>query len=133
MEKTPKEIFKPKLFSDQHQKLEKEWPGIHELIYESMREFSRQSLKGKEASEDPSQSEASKGSKWISVDERPPEIGKIVTVTLKHSKKDVYAAFRAKGGWYCFRIGEESKQFIPDGINEVKITHWMPLPEPPNN
>ena len=68
---------------------------------------------------------------WISLKDERPEIGIIVIVTLRHSKEDVYAGFRANGGWYCFRIGEDCKQYIPNGIKEAEITHWMPLPKSP--
>ena len=74
---------------------------------------------------------ASEAVEWISVKDRLPKIGTIVLMSLQHQKQDVYSAFRAKGGWYVFRIGEESKQFIPNGIENVYITHWMPLPNPP--
>jgi len=69
--------------------------------------------------------------KWIDIKDEKPEIGVIVNVVLKHSKLDVYSGFRAKGGWYCFRIGEDSKQFIPNGFTEVKIIKWQELPKPP--
>jgi hypothetical protein len=67
-------------------------------------------------------------SQWISVEDKKPEIGVIVSLVLKHSKEDVYAGFRANGGWYCFQIGENSKYYIPNGIEAAKITHWQPLP-----
>lgn len=68
---------------------------------------------------------------WIPVTEQLPELGIIVNLVLTHSKKDVYAGFRVNGGWYCCQIGEQSKYFIPNGIKEAKITHWMPLHNPP--
>lgn len=70
-------------------------------------------------------------SKWVSVEERLPEIAVIVNLTLKRSKQDVYSGFRAKGGWYAFRLGEDAKQFIPNDIEQVSVTHWQPLPNPP--
>lgn len=70
--------------------------------------------------------------KWISVEDEQPEIGKIVLFVLKHSKLDVYAGFRAKGGWYAYKIGEDSKQFIPNNFSkDVSVTHWQPLPQSP--
>ncbi len=42
MDKTKEEIFKPKLFSDQHEQIEKEWDGIHNCIYVAMQEYSDQ-------------------------------------------------------------------------------------------
>jgi len=72
-------------------------------------------------------------SQWISVEDKKPEIGVIVNLVLKHSKEDVYSGFRANGGWYCFQVGENPKHYIPNGIENVKITHWQPLPQPPTN
>lgn len=72
------------------------------------------------------------GEGWVSVEERKPEFGVIVNIALKHQKQDVYSGFRANGGWYCFRLGEDNKQFIPNGIKEVSITHWRELPSPPH-
>ena len=69
---------------------------------------------------------------WIPVEVRLPEIGTIVSITLKHSNNDVYAGFRAKGGWYCFVIGENSKYFIPNNNDVATITAWQPLPQPYN-
>ena len=68
-----------------------------------------------------------KQDKWIKVENELPEIGVIVKFKLQHAKIDVYAGFRAKGGWYAFRIGEDCKQFIPNNIENVKIFEWQPL------
>jgi hypothetical protein len=70
--------------------------------------------------------------KWISVKDNRPEIGVIVNLVLQHSKQDVYSGFRANGGWYVFQIGEQAKYYIPNDIDEAKITHWQPLPTPPS-
>lgn len=57
--------------------------------------------------------------KWISVEERLPE------------KSDKYIVCTAKGSVYCtrFKAYAKSGSFQTD-IN-THITHWMPLPEPP--
>jgi hypothetical protein len=39
---TPKEIFEPYLFSDQHYEIEKEYSGFHEAIYEAMEKYAEQ-------------------------------------------------------------------------------------------
>ncbi len=70
--------------------------------------------------------------KWISTKDELPEIAIKVIFILKHLHEDVHTGFRANGGWYCFMIGENSKYFIPNGIEEAKITYWMPLPESHN-
>lgn len=66
-------------------------------------------------------------SKWINVNDKLPEIAVICNIVLKHSKNDVYCGFRVKGGWYVFQIGEQCKHYVPNGIDNVKITHWQPL------
>lgn len=69
-------------------------------------------------------------SKWIDVNIERPVFGVVVLIALKHSiQTDVYAGYRANGGWYCVTLTE--KHFIPNGIEEAKITHWMKLPLPP--
>ena len=62
-------------------------------------------------------------SKWISVDDRLPEVGEIDPASgyeygavLVYDGEDVY---------------EEFVHFIRPGVNTGEITHWMPLPEPP--
>ena len=61
-------------------------------------------------------------SEWISVEDRLPMIGEEVLMTN--------GVMTAVGGitvdihWYIAAI--------PPGVNEdVYVTHWMPLPEPP--
>jgi hypothetical protein len=57
-------------------------------------------------------------SQWISVKERLPEIGEIVLVISTEGLQSV-AEYRGK-------------HFIDaDGWRLPKITHWQPLPEPP--
>ena len=60
--------------------------------------------------------------KWISVEERLPEIGKFVLVS---DGDDIDAACRYK----AFTIPDETETFFWDSVFEV--THWMPLPAPP--
>jgi hypothetical protein len=40
---TPKEIFEPYLFSDQHDEIEKEYSGFHEAVYAAMEQYAEQS------------------------------------------------------------------------------------------
>ena len=59
--------------------------------------------------------------KWISVEERLPEIGVNVltrTVGLLHP---------ISTGWYS----PTRKNWCLDNGSTLKVTHWMPLPEPP--
>lgn len=54
---------------------------------------------------------------WISVDDRLPD--KNTTVIVTTDKGIVFQCLYAYDGWDLW-----------DG-NEINITHWMPLPEPP--
>lgn len=66
---------------------------------------------------------------WISAKERLPEIASIVILSIQHPGGNTSATgFRANGGWYVFRIGNDPKQFIPNGIEDVTVTHWQTLP-----
>lgn len=64
---------------------------------------------------------------WIDLKVDRPEIGRIVNIAID---QDVCSGFRVNGGWYIFTV--QSKHFIPNGSGTAKVTHWMPLPEPPN-
>jgi hypothetical protein len=69
---------------------------------------------------------------WVSVEDRFPEIkddsvlayfknGSIETVHIEDNFKDITAGFDATG-----------KQLYTKWYKNANITHWMPLPEPPN-
>jgi hypothetical protein len=61
---------------------------------------------------------------WISVKERMPEFCEYILVT---NGKDVYEAkLRGAGFLESDRFGMSPNDLLEDGI-----THWMPLPEPP--
>lgn len=59
-------------------------------------------------------------SNWISVDE-PPEERVLVLVAYAHGKQ-VGVAHQSDGVWYTPE---------PQVICGTDITHWQPLPEPP--
>lgn len=61
-------------------------------------------------------------SEWISVKDRLPENGKIV---LAYSKE--------KGVTFTHRLWfhQTDRPFVIEYEGMVKVTHWMPLPEPP--
>ena len=62
--------------------------------------------------------------RWISVTERLPEIEQRVLVLDRHGNAMVRTL-------RCL-TGEKEPSFRPDGLVPRKhITHWMPLPEPP--
>ena len=62
---------------------------------------------------------------WIPVEERLPEVLGTVLVVVKTpygSHVSVLSRHPQKGFWQH-----------PDGdVDDIDVTHWMPLPEPPN-
>lgn len=62
-------------------------------------------------------------SKWISVDERLPEVGATVLCYIKHNYSDT-------DGFRAYRVYGYDGHFVGMG-NLCEVTHWMPLPEPP--
>lgn len=69
--------------------------------------------------------------KWISVDERLPD---------KHGKPYVCLLTFPHGGqfpyilnWYEYGDNGyvNGRHFQDEGLDGMKVTHWMPLPEPP--
>lgn len=63
--------------------------------------------------------------KWISVKEKLPEPGKEVLVLAGDVEYPLYdIAYRGPG---------RNHKWMVYGGTEAKITHWMPLPEPPEN
>lgn len=70
-------------------------------------------------------------SEWISVDERLPE-----------DSREVLCWYLNTEGRYCYVIGSYSRRLFEGWETDidnnecyyspVKVTHWMPLPEPPD-
>lgn len=68
--------------------------------------------------------------KWISVTERLPEVSDLVLVIANGKPKEnvelinacLIASFWGYEGWIADGF---------DGWDKLKVTHWMPLPEPP--
>lgn len=59
---------------------------------------------------------------WISVKDRPPE-DHVAVFVFDSVCRNIYKA------WMNHDLGEWfSEEYLPDFLN---ITHWMPLPEPP--
>lgn len=65
-------------------------------------------------------SKTEKTTRWISVTERLPERGYYVLV---YEDGDILMASYADGNWVLRDMYEI--------IDDLKPTHWMPLPEPP--
>jgi hypothetical protein len=64
--------------------------------------------------------------KWISVEERLPEAG--VFVLLQYAKNAQNPTLHARNTMAVGRY--EYGMFLVEGCS-VRVTHWMPLPEPP--
>ena len=73
-------------------------------------------------------------SQWISVEERLPETGKLVLVfdTLRDMSCGMWLG--VPGSVCMWIFGGRSFVRAPGGPDvqvSPKVTHWMPLPEPP--
>ena len=76
-------------------------------------------------------------SEWISVKDRLPEHGAYVLVWLDGEDAPIVADYRPTG-WSArtdgLRVGCMAYCYggmIENDFNQQEITHWMPLPEPP--
>lgn len=69
--------------------------------------------------------DAKQEQRWIPVSERLPEADKNVLVCTIHGSFKV-------AGCNFYNNGTEVSWATNDGLGERAITHWMPLPEPPN-
>ena len=66
--------------------------------------------------------------KWISVDDKLPERKQNVVFWVKYEN----SIWHAKTGW--LKMQSDGPLFIIPSPYELKgrtVTHWMPLPEPP--
>ena len=89
-------------------------------------------LADNEQSEDVTDINVGNKSEWISVDERMPEIMETVLIAYKekwgwetewHFDVDAGSWDIVEGRWNTYHDLDEGQ--------ELHITHWMPLPEPP--
>lgn len=100
--------------------------------------------------------------KWISVKDRLPKHGQIVDIWACYNKREkeieeIYIRLNKKGwscvignpeklnGWRvtntkCYHCEDEDGKFISFEkgnkswvIDEGNVTHWLPLPDPPEN
>jgi hypothetical protein len=68
--------------------------------------------------------------KWISVKDHPPEKGQIVVAWLSKKREPCCVRYEIDNDGYPIWIELVS---VPiDYQREDIITHWMPLPKPPN-
>ena len=66
---------------------------------------------------------------WISVEERLPEVRTAVLVKDKDYSEPLLGyrcrePYEGKPNWFCVNTWQK-------GYRDTTITHWMPLPEPP--
>jgi hypothetical protein len=61
---------------------------------------------------------------WISVEDKSPESGENVLVFGLGIIRMAYMS----GGWWRF----SNMPFEESELSDSSVTHWMPLPEPPN-
>ena len=66
---------------------------------------------------------------WISVEERLPEVDKRYGGYEYSAELFVYDGLRRRAAYYCHTSGVWYDSRYEDDTFEV--THWMPLPEPP--
>ena len=71
-----------------------------------------------------------KQSEWISVDERFPEEGDEIILCTEDGIVGAGRFFFLGEGHYFRWIAGEGSDFDDDFV-ETNVTHWMPLPEPP--
>ena len=66
--------------------------------------------------------------KWISVDEREPDVGNDVLFLTDNGIAEGYR--NGEGGRYAYRISYSCDADACYG-DPPKVTHWMPLPDSP--
>ena len=75
--------------------------------------------------------------KWISVEDRLPEKNKKVLIWIEGYSAHSGMHWTRKGYWLCPWHGDRWAEAFMDKACEhldmgfAEVTHWMPLPEPP--
>lgn len=68
---------------------------------------------------------------WVSACEKMPEYGHYIAAYYNpsNSNKKLYVivVWRGRGGWYW-----DNAETLKAEDETLKITHWMPMPEPPS-
>ena len=77
--------------------------------------------------------------KWISVENRLPEKNVRVWAHYEASANHSDVSWNRDGQWFACWWGDKwNDKFVLQALSELdadqlKITHWMPLPEPPES
>ena len=65
---------------------------------------------------------------WISVEERLPRVNRVIVWAESYDDRP-FMAIHTSSGWYDL----EDRDCDGDYPWVFGVTHWMPLPEPPDN
>jgi hypothetical protein len=68
---------------------------------------------------------------WISVDERWPETDGYYLVWNKEQRKIEIRFFHRLSPYYPVETYPEIRAYFGNCSDHKRITHWMPMPEPP--
>ena len=71
-------------------------------------------------------------SEWISVKDRLPDEDDINDYLITDGKRCFVGFYHHKAkGWDNFTLGWIQEYYADGEVDDIEITHWMPLPEPP--
>ena len=70
---------------------------------------------------------------WIPASEPPKKITNKVIVLCKNGYRGFghYEDYKGKQTWYNLESGKPFTDWDLEDCESYKVTHWMPLPEPP--
>ncbi len=69
---------------------------------------------------------------WIRVEDGYPKAGQPVLLKIKH-QPEIIIGYHHASGWDEFAdyIEIHGDAYITQSLDNYKVTHWVPLPEPP--
>ena len=71
-------------------------------------------------------------SEWISVKDRLPDENDINDYLITDGKRCFVGFYCRKAkGWNNFTLGWIQEYYADGEVDDIEITQWMPLPEPP--
>lgn len=73
-------------------------------------------------------------SEWISVKDKLPDKDDINDYLITDGKRCFVGFYRHKvKAWDNFTLGWVQEYYSDGSVEDIEITHWMPLPEPPKD
>jgi hypothetical protein len=79
-------------------------------------------------------------SKWIAIWKKPPKIGQNILIAGKYNGGNIWfvmagvkSAEKQFGSNLFYGIEEHTDGACMTEIDPADVTHWMPLPEPPDS